>query len=239
MKKNLFLLTLVLLMTFSTSVQNAGGAWGGSVCGPTGGSTPIKPTPASCEATFTGWNIGVNNSAPTVILNAVPDRTSSLAGFIASNIDDEKAKKGTLNPIPAVNELVSTLKIGDKVKIDFVYIGQKRWINKITLLTKKVSTYDDANSDMISFKMGGIRSIKNNTRHALKVIKGTLSWTFLVPAITKTDVKTGKTTEISDPDILAKIKQFKAGEDIFIDYDTVKYTFVIKDIRLVETKSKK
>jgi len=164
---------------------------------------------------------------------------SSIASFIASNIDDEKAKKGILNPIPTINELVPILKIGDKIKIDFVYVGKRYWINRVTLLNKKSSIYDDANSSSISFKTDSIRLVKNNTRHALRVTRGTLSWMFLVPSITKTDTKTGKTTEISDPNILAKIKQFKTGENVFIDYETVKYTFILKDIRPVKTKSKK
>ena len=118
-----------------------------------------------------------------------------------------------------------------------MYLGQKQWINKITLLPKKGAPYGKIDNSM-SFEWNSIKLSKDKTKHALKVTKGNFSWMFVVPTMTKIDIKTGKTTEVSDPAILAKIKRFKTGDEVFVDYNTVNYQFVITDISSAKKPSK-
>ena len=183
--------------------------------------------------------MGTNNSAPTLLLNAVPNGVSSPAGFLASNVDDKKAMKGAVNPRPPVSMLVPTLKIGDRLKIDFLYLGSTRWITNVTPLAKSVSSASSASSssaagqDAMAFTVDGVRPLRIGSAAGtgLRVSKGTLGWTFVIRNVPNPDSGAGKPATLSDPEMARRIQQFAAGEQVCIDYKTVDYMFVIKDIR--------
>ena len=178
--------------------------------------------------------MGTNNSAPTLLLNAVPNGVSSPAGFLAVNVDDKKAMKGTLNPRPVVGTLVPTLKVGDRLKIDFLYLGTTRWITNVTPLTKSASSAGGgAGQDAMAFTVDGVRPLRIGSAAGtgLRVSKGTLGWTFVIRNVPNPDSGAGKPATLSDPEMARRIQQFAAGEQVCIDYETVDYMFVIKDIR--------
>ena len=182
--------------------------------------------------------MGTNNSAPTILLNAVPDGTAAPAGFLASNIDDKKAIKGMLNPCTAVSVLVPSLKVGDRLKIDFLFVGETRWITKVTPLAKSVSSASDgggaagAGLDAMAFTVDGVRPLRIGSAAGtgLRVSKGTLGWTFVIRNVPNPDSGAGKPATLSDPEMTRRVQQFSAGEQVCIDYETVNYMFVIKDI---------
>jgi hypothetical protein len=178
--------------------------------------------------------VGTNNSAPTLLLNAVPNGVSSPAGFLASNVDDKKAMKGAVNPKPAVSSLVPTLKIGDRLKIDFLYLGTTRWITNVAPLAKSVSSAGGGGGqDTMAFTVDGVRPLRIGSAAGtgLRVSKGTLGWTFVIRNVPNPDSGAGKPAAVSDPEMARRIQQFSAGEQVCIDYETVDYMFVIKDIR--------
>jgi len=190
--------------------------------------------PSKCEATFTGWSVGKNNNAPTLLLNAVPKGRTTASGFIAPNRDDKKAIKGTINPQAVVNALVPKLKIGDRIKIDFLYLGATRWITNVTLLSRRTATYDgSADSDGMSFRVNSVRSLRIGkiAGKGLRVTKGKMSWTFVVPNVTNPDTAARAPATVPDPAIVAKIERFSRGDEVCVDYDTSDYMFVIKDVR--------
>jgi hypothetical protein len=185
--------------------------------------------------------VGTNNSAPTLLLNAVPNGVSSPAGFLASNVDDKKAMKGTLNPRPVVSTLVPTLKIGDRLKIDFLYLGTTRWITNVTQVAKPTSSASSslsassssaADQDAMAFTVDGVRPLRIGSAAGtgLRVSKGTLGWTFVIRNVPNPNAGAGKPATLSDPEMARRIQQFAAGEQVCIDYETSDYMFVIKDI---------
>ena len=173
--------------------------------------------------------MGTNNSAPTVLLTAVPDGTSSAAGFLASNADDKKAIKGTLNPTPVVSSLAPTLKIGDRLKIDFLYLGATRWITNVTPLAKPAksasssSDAGDADQGAMTFTVEGVRALRIGSAACtgLRASKGRLGWTFIVRNVPNPDSGAGKPATLSDPEMAKRIRQFSPGEKVCIDYETV------------------
>ena len=186
--------------------------------------------------------MGTNNSAPTILLNAVPDGTAAPAGFLASNIDDKKAIKGMLNPCTAVSVLVPSLKVGDRLKIDFLFLGETRWITKVTPLAKSASSASSVSSassssaagqEAMAFTVDGVRPLRIGSAAGtgLRVSKGTLGWTFVIRNVPNPDSGAGKPAAVSDPEMTRRVQQFSPGEQVCIDYETADYMFVIKDIR--------
>jgi hypothetical protein len=158
----------------------------------------------------------------------------SPAGFLASNVDDKKAMKGTLNPLPAVSRIVPSLKIGDRIKIDFLYLGNTRWITHLTPLDKSVSSGDGGDGQgALTFTVDGVRSMRIGSAAGtgLRVSKAAMGWTFVIPNVPNPDSGPGKPATVSDPELAKRIQQFAAGEKVCLDYETVDYMFVIKDIR--------
>jgi hypothetical protein len=177
--------------------------------------------------------VGTNNSAPTILLNAVPDGTAAPAGFLASNIDDKKAIKGMLNPCTAVSVLVPSLKVGDRLKIDFLFVDETRWITKVTPLAQVVETAGaGAGKNELTFTVDGVRPLRIGSAAGtgLRVSKGTLGWTFVIRNVPNPNAGAGKPAAVSDPEMTRRVQQFSAGEQVCIDYETVDYMFVIKDI---------
>jgi len=161
----------------------------------------------------------------------------SPAGFLAANTNDKKAiQDGTLSPISAVASLVPGLKIGDRIRIDFVYLGNTRWINSVTPLTKPVNMASGSGSTKdsqdMSFKVSGLRALRIDGQSAtgLAVTKGRLPFVFVVGLIPNPDGGNGKPEKVSDPAMVEQLKQYLAGEDMCIDYETVDYMFVIKKV---------
>jgi len=136
-----------------------------------------------------------------------------------------------------VQNLVPTLKIGDRIKIDFVYLGPRRWISNVTKLgNNDVNDYEGTDTEKeLSFKVSGMKSlrIRNVPSKGLGVYKGRMSWTFVVPNVQSVDGKPGTPDTVPDPAILKKVEQFSGGDEVIIDYETSDFMFVIKDIRPV------
>lgn len=156
------------------------------------------------------------------------------SGFIAPNGDDKLAIKGTINPKGAVSALVPTLKIGDRIKIDFLYLGATRWITNVTLLSRRAETYSDSDdSEAMSFTVNSVRALRIGkvAGKGLRVTKGKMSWTFVVPSVPNQDSKAGTPDMVPDPAILKKIEQFSGGDEVCVDYETSNFMFVIKDVR--------
>jgi len=171
------------------------------------------------------------------MLNAVPKGRTAASAFISPNGDDKKAMKGNINPQGVVQNLVPTLKIGDRVKIDFVYLGPRRWISNVTKLgNNNASAYGgtDAGKEF-SFKVSSMKSlrIRNVPTKGLVVYKGRMSWTFVIPNVPNVGGKPGTPDTVPDPAILKKAEQFSGGDEVIIDYETSDFMFVIKDIRPV------
>ena len=169
---------------------------------------------------------------------------SSPAGFLAANADDKKAIKGTLNPTAVVSSLAPTLKIGDRIKIDFLYLGTTRWITKVTPLGKPAlsasaassassASTADAGQEGMTFAFEGARPVRIGSAAgtALRATKGRLGWAFAIRNVPNPDAGAGKPAAVSDPEMVKRTQQFSAGEQICIDYETVDYMFVIKDVR--------
>jgi hypothetical protein len=174
-------------------------------------------------------------------LNAVPDGTAAASGFLASNMDDKKAIKGTLNPSSVVSSLAPTLKIGDRIKINFLYLGSTRWVTSVTPLAKPgsgASSESTANSDAdagqeaMTFAFDGARPIRVGTTPGtgLRATKGRMGWTFVVGDVPNPAAGAGRPATMSDPEMVKRLQQFSPGEQVCIDYETVNYMFVIKDI---------
>ncbi len=171
------------------------------------------------------------------MLNAVPNGRKAASGFISPNLDDKKAIKGDINPQASVQSLVPTLKIGDRIKIDFVYLGPRRWISTVTQLgNNNANTYGGADTAKeFSFKVSSMRAlrIRNVPSKGLRVVKGRMSWTFVVPNVPNIGGRRGSPDKVPDPAILKKVEQFSGGDEVIIDYETSNFMFVIKDIRPV------
>lgn len=171
------------------------------------------------------------------MLNAVPKGRTTASGFISPNNDDKKAMKGEINPQAVVQGLAPTLKIGDRIKLDFVYLGPRRWISNVTKLgNDNVDAYEGADAGKeFSFKVSGMKSlrIRNVPAKGLGVYKGRMSWTFVVPNVPNVDGKPGTPEAVPDPAILKKVEQFSSGDEVIIDYETSDFMFAIKDIRPV------
>ncbi len=153
---------------------------------------------------------------------------------MAPNQDDKKAMKGDINP-KVVGALVPKLKIGDRIRLDFVYLGARRWLSKVTPLGKSVDNDYDGPGDEkeFSFRVSSLRSlrIRNVPSKGLRVTKGKLSWTFVIPNVPNLGGKPGAPKSVPDPEILKKVSRFSAGDEVVIDYETSNFAFVIKDIR--------
>ncbi|MCX6722731.1 MAG: hypothetical protein NT094_01525, partial [Candidatus Staskawiczbacteria bacterium] len=190
---------------------------------PTDVPNALKPVIGKCEATFTGWEISAINSIPVVFINAIPNaipnETNTTLGFLASNT---KINKKDPNAIPSVNSLANDLKIGDKIKIDFVYVDEIRQIVDISLVSK-INT-----ETPMSFTLTGINSARMNSieRTKVKAIKKKMNCSFYVPSVPGTKDK----TFINDPEMTKKLDQFSSGDEINIDYSTSNYMFIIKDV---------
>lgn len=132
--------------------------------------------------------------------------------------------------------LVPTLKIGDRIKIDFLYLGATRWITNVTLLGRRTAAYSDSDdSEAMSFKVNSVRSLRIGkvAGKGLRVTKGRMFWTFVVPSVPNPDTQAGAPDMVPDPTILKKIEQFSGGDEVCIDYETSNFMFVIKDVRPV------
>lgn len=167
----------------------------------------------------------------------MPDGTKVTAGFFDVNANDKQtAKTGRMTP-KCTSAMTSKLKIGDRLKLDFVYLGNRRWLTNVTPLRIPVNVASTSgnteDTQEMSFRISSLRSLTFQGKRALglRATKGTLSWTFLVPLVSNPETGRGQPDEVSDPDMVKLIRQYLPGEEVCIDYETVDYAFVIKSIR--------
>ena len=135
-----------------------------------------------------------------------------------------------------MGNLVDTLKIGDRVQIDFLYLGRIRWMTCVTPLSKpadRISSSGEVEEvPPMAFRVSGLRSIRIGRERAmgLAVRKGRLSWTFVIPLVANPEPGKGKPENVSDPEIVKLARQYLPGEEVCVDYQTDNYSFAIKSL---------
>ena len=167
----------------------------------------------------------------------MPDGTKSPAGFLDVNTNDKTvAKTGKMTP-KLVGAMAPKMKIGDRLRLEFVYLGRTRWLTKVTPLTAGANPLSASgmadDEEEMSFRISSLRSLRIDGQPAmgLAVSKARLRWVFVLPTVPNPNPGRGKPEQVSDPEIVGLIKQFMPGEEVCIDYETVNYAFVIQAVR--------
>lgn len=202
---------------------------------------PPKPVKGSCEGTFVGWGTGSDGKSRTVAIQIVPTGKSSKVSLNVPN-----STKGKTSPVSYVAKVADKLKIGDTVKIGYSSLGGQTWMTSLSpggssSKSKSRSGGDTAASEAFTFVSSRKVKTSGGMRVSLVARKGSITWTFQLPAETPAaaDAKTSSyngdegtaDTESDKPATLsAQVAEFKSGDLVALGYKTVNYKFVLESI---------
>jgi len=182
-----------------------------------------------------GWGPGRFGKESTVCIKFIPKGRSTKASIHAPNTN---SKSRTPTPASFVTRAAKTLKLGDKVKIDFSSLSGKTWMRSLTRIDG-ASTSANGQSAADRFTFVGARKVRTSAGLKITVVarKGSNMWSFQVPiqplkspssSLSRSDPNY-RETPTSDS-LAEKISRCSSGDVISLQYDTVKFGFLLTDI---------
>lgn len=194
-----------------------------------GGS--LKPVQVSAAARFISWGATSTSEGPALTMTVAQE--GKKAGVVTITVPNQKSKtkSRTLNPPAPVRKLADTLKVGDPVKVSYDQLGSRRTYKSAAASGVSSSGGDEAG---ITFEFLSMRKVRHDGQYhdAVTVGKGKVVWTFLLPNV-PADADAKATQTNPDPDLIAKVRKYRRGDEVTISHTPYKYAFLIEDIETV------
>jgi len=214
-------------VTAATKV--GGGSWKRSGSSASKDKKPTEPETSEGQAQFVMWTKGTDRNRPALYVDVVPRVGLGYASLLVPN---KSATDEMINPPPEIADMASRLHIGDVIRVTFSKPGGKLQAHALDIVKP-------ADQDMSSkvFTYGGVRTIKvdGQERAAVCLRRKNLSWTFLVPGSGGAVAMPVSSTVGPRPAPLSQewsesLARFRIGDQVFVDYETADYQFVLKDL---------
>jgi len=202
-----------------------------------------KPVKGSCEGTFVGWGAGSYGNQRTVSIQIVPKGRSTR---ISLNVPNSSPNSKTPTPIASVARMAGSLKLGDRVTINYSSLAGRTWMTSVAraagpLKSKGGSSGGDQTASE-AFVFVASRKIRTSSglRVAVLARKGSIMWTFhLPPEPSDTNAKPqpySRSTKTADSEsnkpasLSEQSAAFSPGDVVALGYKTVNYKFVLESI---------
>ena len=155
------------------------------------------------------------------------------AGVVTITVPNQKSKNksSTVNPPADVQRLADTLKVGDRLNVSYDQLGSSR-THKGAVASGASSSSED--EEDITFDFLSVRKVRHDGQYheAIVVGKGKVTWTFLLPNV-PADADAKATQTNPDPDLLAKVRKYRRGDEVTVSHTPYKYSFLLEDIETV------
>lgn len=189
-------------------------------------------------------------------MTVVPDGKNTRP--VTITIPNTSAKSRTISPPAQVASLADKLKVGDPVRVSYDQLGSMRTYKAISPLAPtgvapgkgkgkgkgKGRTEAATAAEPMTFTFSSTRKVRYNGTYyeAVTATKGSLSWTFLLPnteVLSSGGGSTGKSPAAAgkpspDPELLAKVKRYRRGDEVSLSYKPSNYVFLLSDIEAVQ-----
>jgi hypothetical protein len=194
-----------------------------------GSSKPAKPVRISATGRFISWGATSTSKGPTLTMAVAQE--GKQAGVVTIAVPNQSSKSKALNPPAAVQKLADTLKVGDHVKISYDQLGSWRTYKSAAASGASSSGEDEED---ITFDFLSMRKVRFDGQYhdAVVVGKGKVTWTFLLQNL-PAEAGAKATATNPDPDLIAKIRKYRRGDEVTISHVPHKYAFLIADIDTV------